>query len=143
MLEAGAEADLGAISFPQIYTQNSDLNRIQNNISNTLSGITTATGIAVTNLSGQIVQAKTGIQSPFINGNVINITLTAGQDNLVPHGLGITPKAWVVIQLGVQSNIWSPVSVAIISNSGTAASANDNYLNLWCSANCNISVWVS
>ena len=70
-------------------------------------------------------------QSPFIGGNLLsNISLTASQDNLVPHKLGATPQIFVLAGLDANSTVWSP-------------SADSTYINLHCSADCTVSVWVN
>lgn len=75
---------------------------------------------------------------PIRGGNVLNVSLTSGTDNLVEHGLGYTPQYCIPMTPDVQSAIWSPGSVSL-SN----ASADRNRINLRCSVTCNVKVWVA
>lgn len=76
--------------------------------------------------------------TPFVGGvKLTSLALIAGQDNLVAHKLGKTPTDFIVTWQGANSVIWTQASSAI-SN----VSANASFLNLWCSANCTINLWV-
>lgn len=85
-------------------------------------------------------QAVTQLESqPFVGGNLIHsITLTAGQDNLVPHQLGRQPVMWTLAGLDANAIVWSPNSSAL---DGT--NMDDIQINLQCSASCTISLWIS
>ena len=77
--------------------------------------------------------------TPFANGVLLkDQALKAGKDNLINHTLGKQLTSWIVSRINANSVIWEKNS-SELSNS----SANDRMINLWCSADCTVSIWVS
>lgn len=76
---------------------------------------------------------------PMVGGGLLqNIVLTAGQDNLVPHNLGRSPKVFFIGSLDTNSVVWNPTSPAINNQK-----SNSTVINLRCSTTCTISLWVN
>jgi hypothetical protein len=74
------------------------------------------------------------INSPIINGILLsNITLTSGQDNIIEHKLGRELRGYLVVKKSANSNIWDLQDINKLSRLT---------LNLQCSTNCVISLWV-
>ncbi len=114
-----------APNFTQLNTPDNLLNRVQNNIKNSFNNVS---------------------MGPFISGNLIKyVDLVAGKDNLIQHGLGSTPDVFVICQLNANAVVWSPLTASLSPPSGNPASASSNsiLINLWCSVNCTVSLWVS
>lgn len=84
-------------------------------------------------------QEFVGIEnSPFVGGKIIsNVSLITGQDNFVQHFLGYVPNYVLTLAPNVDTRIWNPTSTSL-----NGASANREVVNLRCSANCVVSVWV-
>jgi hypothetical protein len=61
-----------------------------------------------------------------------DVALTSGVDNPISHLLGRAPKLWMVAKKNANSTVWEVTSPA-----------TDRILNLRCSANCTISLWVA
>lgn len=77
--------------------------------------------------------------SPFQGGILIeSYDLVTGGDNLIAHGLGRTPKIWTLAGILQDATVWEESSATIGNKSRT-----DLYLNLKCSANCTVALWVS
>lgn len=134
------------VIFSQVNTPDKNLQLIQSNIQSALSGLQASNVTTVTYPNGttappKITQAPG--TAPFSNGNVIAIPLTSGQDNLVPHGLGRVPSYWVIVRLNANTTIWEMATASLPSPAGTKQSATSQFLNLWCSASCQASVWVA
>lgn len=106
------------MALKQINTDNQELELVQDNVA----------------------EALTPLQNvPMVGGNMLQgVSLVAGQDNLIRHGLDHAPFFFIVSNIKLNSNIWSPASSAIANKS-----SNPTYINLWCSNNCTISVWVN
>lgn len=76
---------------------------------------------------------------PMVGGVLLNgISLISGQDNIIIHGLGRTPVVFFVGNLNANAVVWSPTSASL-----SGASSNTSVINLRCSANCTISLWVN
>jgi hypothetical protein len=99
--------------FKKIHTDNRELNKIQSNVE-------------------QLIE-------PFLNSEVVNgvllkdIVLDSSKTNLISHKLGRKPQGWIVIGKNANSVIWDSQS------SNTKA---DKILELLCSANVTINLWV-
>lgn len=120
----------------QITSPDRVLQTIQTNAANAISNLESATQIDMT--AG--AQSTTGITTPFANGGhlITNVTLTAGQDNLVAHGLGSVPQIWVPCGINVNATVWSPLSTTL-----KGVSSNSMYINLWASSTATFSFWVA
>ncbi len=106
------------MTFQQIITTDQNLQLVQNNINN-----------ALTPLQNQ----------PMTNGVLLNgVSLITGQDNLIQHTLGRTPVIFFVGNLNADAVVWSQPSGSI-----NGASSNATVINLRCSANCQISLWIN
>lgn len=78
-------------------------------------------------------------RTPFQGGQILqSISLTSGQDNLVPHKLSRTLQIWVLAGLDVNSTVWSPTSTELAGQS-----SDTRFLNLRCSTSCTVSLWVA
>lgn len=78
-------------------------------------------------------------KKPFVKGNLVtNVALVTGQDNLVSHGLGSNVTTWAVASLKNNAIVWEEATAKL-----GGASANDKFINLKCSANCTLSIWVN
>jgi hypothetical protein len=104
--------------FRKIHTPDQIVNRIQENISSSFRPLENAP------LYGSVL--------------VENVSLTAGQDNLVSHKLTQKPIAWVIVGLNANTSVWSPVTASLENQS-----SNERLINLRCSANCVVSVLFS
>jgi hypothetical protein len=125
--------------FKRINTTNQDLQLIQDNIYSALTG--TGSVVTITTVSGKPVYTKSTSNPPFSGGNTIVTSLTASQDNLVPHFLTYTPTIWVVTRLDADTNVWEVPTTKLSNDVFSSRSVSDQYINLWCNSNCNISVW--
>lgn len=105
------------MKYLRIQTSDETLNRIQDSIAS-----------VVQDLNSQL----------FPGGNLVKFDLKTGKDNLVPHGLAKMPQVWIVARLDTNATIWEQVSADL-----SGQSATKDYLNLRCSADCSISVWVN
>jgi hypothetical protein len=103
--------------FQRTQTADDLLNRIQDQIARTIASIEA---------------------SPFISGNAISQDLVSGQDNLVAHKLGRAIRYWIPLRKNANADVWEQ-STSQLGN----VSSNDSYLNLRCSANCTVTLWVS
>lgn len=130
-----------ATKFQQLITGDTNLDRVQSNVANTLNSLQ-STQITVSYQGEQQKQEIASISPPYQGGNIIVIPLTMGQDNLVPHGLKRIPLIWTLASQDTETNVWQ-VKTSKLKNSNGDQSANDQFLNLWCGADCNISVWVN
>ncbi len=61
-----------------------------------------------------------------------SVVLTAGVDNLVNHGLNRSPLMWIVARQDTNANVWEAVSPL-----------EKQQLNIWCSSNCTVNLWVA
>lgn len=105
------------MSLKRVLTQDKDLQAIQDNAD----------------------QALTPIQrSIFVGGNLlVGISLISGQDNLVSHKLNRALQIWVPSRLTANAAIWE------LSTTASGATVDTTrYVNLGCSANCTITLWV-
>lgn len=108
--------------FDPLRTGDPSIDRIQTNIASAFAKIL----------------AKISASDVFGGTLVKGISLTTGQDNIVSHGLGRIPKIWILSGLDSNATVWSPVTAVL-----NGASSNATSLNLRCSANCTVSLWVS
>lgn len=70
-------------------------------------------------------------QSPFIGGNLLkSVVLSSSGNNAVAHGLQRVPTVWVLCGNNANSVVW-------------ATSQDTGFLNLSCSANCTVTLWVN
>lgn len=70
---------------------------------------------------------------PIVDGVLVqDVKLTSGQDNSVSHTIGRTPLMWIVVKKNANADVWEATSPA-----------PSKTLNLWCSANCTVSLWVA
>lgn len=92
--------------------------------------------ITTTDKNLQLIQNATGRavsdiqQLPLIGGNIISTALASASTTAVSHGLGATPTKWAIIDIDANSVVWR-------------ASWDANFLNLNCTADCNVKVWVA
>jgi hypothetical protein len=130
------------MAFKTINTSDKTLQMLQDNIQAALPQERVTHSTLTTGTGGAPVISITQAASPFLTGNLITAALTSGQDNLIPHGLGRTPKVWFVARLDTNTNVWEATTSALATSSGNQ-SATDLYLNLKCGTSCNVTVWVS
>jgi hypothetical protein len=106
------------MTMPKINFNDSEISRFQDNVDTAL----------------------TPLQSmPMVGGTVlVNVALVSAQDNLVRHGLGRRPQYFIIVKSQVNSTFWSPNSISLNN-----ANADATYINLRCSANATVSVWVN
>ncbi len=105
-------------AFPRIQTSDKDLQLIQDNIDKTFSPI---------------------LSMPMAGGNVLaSIVLVTGQDNLIAHKLGRKARYFIVINQNADATVWNPISTAL----GNAQS-DTQFINLQCSADCTVTLWVN
>jgi len=72
-------------------------------------------------------------KNPLLDGVLIEgVPLTTGVDNNISHLLDRKPRMWLVVKKDADSNVWEETSPA-----------PGRILNLRCSANCNVSLWVA
>lgn len=72
------------------------------------------------------------IACPLVNGLVLkNVELVSGQDNIVAHKLQRRPQGWFVVSPKQSATVWELTSALPASN-----------LNLRCSANVTLDLWV-
>lgn len=70
------------------------------------------------------------LASVIIDGVILqDVSLTAGSVTQVPHKLQRVPQFWVLAKQNANSVVWQ-------------SSIDSNFLNLNCSANCVVSLWV-
>lgn len=111
---------MGGLLVPlkQIISQNQDLQLVQGNIIDALKPLDA---------------------TPFAGGNFLtSVALTSGGDNLIEHGLGRVPQIFVVANLDSDARVWSPTSAQL-----NGARWDRRVINLRCSSNCTISLWVN
>lgn len=91
-------------------------------------------------LQGNIQKALQPLESiPMVGGVLLTgISLTTAVDNFIQHGLGRTPTVFFIGNINASATVWSPVSATL-----NGASSNRFVLNLRCSANCTVSIWVN
>jgi hypothetical protein len=69
---------------------------------------------------------------PLVAGRLIeSVALKAGKDNLVEHGLGREIRIWTLCRQNADSRVWEKT-----------AALPSKHVNLWCSADCTVSLWV-
>lgn len=119
-----------------------NLQLLQDNIAQALPSETTLVTVS-TDVSGNKNTTRSSVQSLFSGGTLIKTALKSSTDNLVPHGLNRTPVVWVVMGVDSNASIWSPVNATLKNSNGVSLSADGTYLNLRCSSNCNVTVWVN
>lgn len=130
----------------KVQTSDDTLNRIQNNVQAALSQFT----------------------GPFQGGRLLqNITLSAGQSNVINHGLGRQPEVWIICDISGTSaptlsmNSYTPAGTNNTATppifTGTAATLtgsisspvvwrtawDQNTLTLKCGVGCTVSIWVN
>lgn len=67
-----------------------------------------------------------------------NISLTSGQDNLIPHQLGRVPTIFFIGNLKENSTVWSPTTTTL-----NGSNWSSTQINLRCSTSCVVTVWVN
>lgn len=73
------------------------------------------------------------LELPILDGVLLEgISLIAGQDNNIEHKLGRAFRLWSVMRLGANSVVYE----------GTQSLQN-KFINLRCSTNCTITLWVA
>lgn len=130
------------MAFKRVVTSDPHLQAIQDNVQAALGSPASILGVTLDSTGKQKISKTTGA-NPFSSGNVITMALKSGQDNLVPHSLQATPQAWSVLRKDANANVWEVKTAQILDSNKNQLSANAQYLNLWCSANCNVTVWVA
>ncbi len=124
-----AERKHGASNMPmqQINSPDRVLQTIQTNAAKAISDLESATRISMTAGSS----GTTAISTPFVGGNLLTgVSLTAGQSNIIAHGLGHTPSVWVLTDQNANAVVWR-------------ASWTATQINLICSADCTVSFWAA
>lgn len=129
------------MSFKTINVPDKNIQLIQDNVTQALNF--SANLLTVTTINGTQNIDRGNIGSPFMGGNLIDITLTAAADNLVPHGLNRLPQLWVLCRLDAQSTIWEKKTAQLNDANGNAQSATNQFLNLWVSTSCHVRLWVN
>lgn len=100
-------------SFKKLDTENTSLNKFQDNVEGALQGI---------------------INAPIINGTLVkDICLEAGVVNEVHHKLGREPIGWIVVRKRKDSRIWD-VQDYNVNPSRT--------LSIACSHQVTVDIWV-
>lgn len=100
-------------TFKKIQAESKDLNKVQSNIEQFIV--------------------------PFLNSEIINgvllkdVVLDSSKTNLISHKLGRKPQGWIVIGKNANSVIW---------DSQSSNTKEDKILELLCSANVTINLWV-
>lgn len=126
--------------FKKILSQDQTLNLVQSNIETALIRIQKSPFA-----TGQMVSLTTRVNNQTTTTQ--KLTLTAGQDNLVAHNLGAPPNYWIITRMLPTSNaaadVWEFPTATLADVNGVSQSTSKLYLNLRCSANCTISLWVS
>lgn len=75
---------------------------------------------------------KSILSKEIIDGVLIeDVILVAGQDNLVAHKLGRTPRGYLVVRCSSQASVWDSEPVY-----------PDKFLELQSSANIIVSLWI-
>lgn len=100
-------------NYKKISSDIQELNQIQDRISDVFTAISS---------------------SDIINGVLLkSIFLSTGEENLIAHKLGRKPKGYIVIRKRSQSEIWDEQDSVQMPN---------KYLDLRCSANVLIDLWI-
>lgn len=70
---------------------------------------------------------------PLVDGALLEaVSLKSGQDNPVSHGLGRRPRLWILAGKNANADVWEQ-----------ASPAPTRFLNLRCSADCTVNLWVA
>lgn len=132
------------MALQRVFSADQNLSRVQDNVAKALNAIEQATTRTVTtDASGKPSVSSNQSANPFIGGILITVSLIHGGDNLVPHGLARVPQICIAGVPDVNATIWQAATVQLKDGTGTNQSSNSNYINLQCSADCNVSVWVN
>lgn len=100
-------------SFKQVSTDSKDLDKVQNNLSDFFAPL---------------------VRNPFVEGILLkDIELTSGNVTKVPHKLNRAPRGWFIVRKKANSNVWDAQDNNNIP---------DRTLDLNCSANVTIDIWV-
>ena len=71
---------------------------------------------------------------PILDGNLIeNVSLTAGQTNVIEHGLGRQFRGVLLALNSANANVWF---------NQAANSQATTHVHVQCSANCIVSLWI-
>lgn len=128
------------MAFKTITTQDQNLNLVQNNIQSALAPLQGSPFA-----SGQMVSLTTKVNGQ--SSTTMKLSLVAGQDNLVAHNLGAPPNYWLLTRMMPASNaaaaVWEFPTATLADSNGVSQSTSKLYINLRCSSNCTVSLWVS
>lgn len=101
--------------FKKIITQDSDLNKIQQNAEDEFRKLK---------------------NNPLLDSVLVSrVKLEAGKDNLVPHTLGKVPRIWLLAGLNWSSYIWSAASTQLNNQN-----ADERYINILTSTTCTVNL---
>ena len=91
-------------------------------------------------IQGNIESALIPIQrSALVGGNILkNISIKSGQDNLFYHNLGRFPSFAMAMIPNVNATIWSPTTSTL-----NGSNWDSKQINIRCSADCTVSIWVN
>lgn len=106
------------MAFKKIYTEDKNLQQVQDNVDDALRPLQSLP------LSKAVL--------------VSNISLTSGQDNLVPHGLNKAPLLWILAAQNTNSRVWSQNSSQLNNQS-----SNERLINIRCSTTCVVNLLFS
>lgn len=133
------------MALKKIQSADRDLNLVQDNVDSAfrdLERVDFLTAAGLNTASPTFTLAKGSL--PFLGGVVIqSLPLISGQDNLVPHALGKAPSYWMMVRKNANADVWEAVTSKLVDSSGVSQSVNRSYINLKCSANVTITLWVA
>lgn len=114
-------------SFPKIQFPERPISLFQDNVFNAFAPIQASPLIG-----GQL------LTSVVNNTTVKYVSLISAQDNLISHQLGYVPSIYIAGIPNVDTRIWSPVTASL-----NGSNVSSTQINLRCSANCTVSIWVN
>lgn len=105
-------------TFKRIRTDNRELEMIQDNIESAFRPI---------------------VASDIVPGLLLkDVSLKAGQDNLVAHTLARTPQIWQIVRIDAAANVYEYPNIEL-----GGLSLTSRFINMRTSADCKVSLWVS
>lgn len=106
----------GIKRFIKIRTQDEDLNKMQERVEAAFQPI---------------------FNSEIVNGVFLEeINLVTGSDNIIEHKLGRKVRGYIVVSKSANSNVYDKI------NDASDTTNKNFYLNLQCSANVTVNLWI-
>lgn len=62
---------------------------------------------------GEIARTFAQLRDAVGNDRIVRVSLKAGQDNLVVHGLGAPPRSWEIVDKDAQSDVWRSTTTTV------------------------------